>query len=403
MIRLTRGGWLAAGIGTAVGATGRALGVIELTLLGLGTVALVAAALALVVLTRLDVGMGRAAQPLRVHAGEPSQARATVHNRGRRATPVLTLHDPVGDADVALRMAPIVAGGRASTTYDLPTRRRGIVPLGPLGLEMTDPFGLARARVRGGGRASLTVYPRVDRIEPLPPAAGSDLHGETDQAHRLSPAGDEFYALRPYVVGDDLRRVHWSSTAHADTLMVRQDEQPRQGRVTVALDLRSGTRWPAALELVVSAAASVVRASRSVHDLVRVVSSDGTDTGYAADPRHTAAVMEHLARVGPSPEGTVRPLLGRLGRTTGGGALVVVGAADDDGAGLSSREIAALQRLRPRFGRVVVVAFHPSAWDRRVRPAAVSLPGVALVTRDRPFPAAWHQVVRPRLAPPRAG
>jgi len=50
--------------------------------------------------------------------------------------------------------------------------------------------------------------------------------------------GDDFYALRPYVVGDDMRKVHWPSTARRDELMVRQDELPWQGRVTIPQPLR---------------------------------------------------------------------------------------------------------------------------------------------------------------------
>ena len=142
---------------------------------------------------------------------------------------------------------------------------------------------------------------------------------------------------------------------------------------------------------------------RAAQDLVRVVSSDGTDTGYAATARHTDSIMEHLARVGPSPEGSVRPLLERLGRTTGVGP-VVVGAIDDTGAGLAS-EIHALIRLKPRFGRVVVVAFDRSAWDRRRSPAAgtprrrVGDPGTALPARlagDRAPRASGHPGVAAR-------
>ncbi|MEE1805149.1 DUF58 domain-containing protein, partial [Streptomyces sp. BE133] len=37
---------------------------------------------------------------------------------------------------------------------------------------------------------------------------------------------------------DDLRRVHWRSTARYGELMVRREEQPQRARCTVLLDTR---------------------------------------------------------------------------------------------------------------------------------------------------------------------
>ena len=77
-------------------------------------------------------------------------------------------------------------------------------------------------------------------IRPLPQTHGRDPHAGAEHPNAVARSGEDFYALRPYVVGDDLRRVHWPSTARHDELMVRQDELPWQGRATVLLDVRRG-------------------------------------------------------------------------------------------------------------------------------------------------------------------
>ena len=177
--------------------------------------------------------------------------------------------------------------------------------------------------------------------------------------------------------------------------MVRQDEQPWQGRVTGGtLGRGTGGRLPSSCRSPRQPASCEHRAAQ---DLVRVVSSDGTDTGYAATARHTDSIMEHLARVGPLARG-IRPPTARAARgARPGWGPVVVGAIDDTGAGLAS--IHALIRLKPRFGRVVVVgstgrpgiAAEPSAGTPRRR---VGDPGTAL-------PLAWQEIVRPeRVATP---
>ncbi len=111
-------------------------------------------------------------------------------------------------------------------------------PVGPLRAERTDPFGLARRTTDVAPVADLTVYPRVDAVHPLPDSPGSDRHLNAPRA-AFGVAGEDFYALRPYEVGDDLRRVHWPSTARRDELMIRQNETPWQGRATVLLDTRA--------------------------------------------------------------------------------------------------------------------------------------------------------------------
>jgi uncharacterized protein (DUF58 family) len=71
----------------------------------------------------------------------------------------------------------------------------------------------------------------------------------------------EDVTTREYRRGDDLRRVHWRSTARTGELMVRREEQPWQSRATVVLDSRRtahrGTGAASSLEWLVAAAASV--------------------------------------------------------------------------------------------------------------------------------------------------
>jgi uncharacterized protein (DUF58 family) len=195
--------------------------------------------------------------------------------------------------------------------------------------------------------------------------------------------------LRPYVVGDDLRRVHWPSTARRDELMVRQDELPWQGRVTVLLDVRRNTHTPASLELAVSAAASVVTACWKRRDLVRLMTTDNADFGFAAGTAHAEAIMEFLATVPASPSGTLRGVLDALGQAGNGGAVVPIIA------GIAGAELASLARLRTRFAAVTIVHFERSSYDESAPEhggdtAAVGSTGLIRVTRDRPFADAWN-------------
>src|SRR5438445_15971 len=63
--------------------------------------------------------------------------------------------------------------------------------------------------------------------------------GESAVRHLYRSAA-EFYTMREYVTGDDLRRIHWPSVARSGQLMIRQDESTRRSSATVFMDNRAG-------------------------------------------------------------------------------------------------------------------------------------------------------------------
>ncbi len=375
-----------------LGMTGRLLGIVELYMLAGAAMSLVVAALAFVRLRRFDLDAARELRPARVHAGGDSRVELLVSNTGTRRSPVLAARDPFdgGRRWARFLIAPLAPGEAARAAYRLPTQRRGIFDLGPMELHLEDPFGLAASTHHAAPATRLTVYPRVDPIPPLPLTRGNDPHAGADHPTALAAAGEDFYALREYEVGDDLRRVHWKATARLDELMIRQEEMPWQGRATVLVDLRREVHSPASLELALSAAASVVSACWLHRALVRLVSTDGVDSGFAAGHTHVEAILEHLAGATLGRENKLAPILSSLRREGNGGALAVVTTAAAPGADLDR-----VARLRSRFGSVTLVLLEHSVIDPGVpgrATASPAVPGIRTVVRvgaDRPFAGAW--------------
>jgi uncharacterized protein (DUF58 family) len=394
---LTRQGWLAAGAAVALVVGGRILGLTELYALGGAAAALIAACSVLVGASRLDLAIARTVHPSKVHVGSSSRVELAVRNLARRRSPVLTLTDPVsGTRGAELQLAPLGVGEQVVAAYRLPTTRRGLLEIGPLEVTVSDPFGLSRVRTPGAPRTEVIVYPHVDPIRPLPHTSGHDPSAGIRQPNSLGRAGEDFYALRPYVVGDDLRRVHWPSTARHDELMVRQHELPWQGRTTIALDVRSVAHARETFEVAVSAAASLLTATARRADLVRLVTSAGTDSDFGAGADHLEAIMEHLAVVTAGPDGSLRQMVEVLGRATTGGALVVVlGDPPDD-------DLRAVTGLRPRYGSCTVVTVDPAcpapgagpgpvAAARAPRAPAAPGTGTVRISAARPFPDVWSE------------
>ncbi|HEX4867801.1 MAG TPA: DUF58 domain-containing protein [Acidimicrobiales bacterium] len=383
---LTRQGWLVALGAVALVVAGRTLGVSELFALGLATVILLVIATLLVGTARLDLEVGRAVHPLRVQVGTPTRVELTVRNRRATTTPVLRLRDAVtGTRGADLLVAPLARAERAIAAYRLPTDRRGLVQVGPLDVVVEDPFGVARLATSAAPEVTVIVYPRIDRIDPLPYTTGHDPLAGARQPNSLGRTGEDFYALRPFVVGDDLRRVHWPSSARHDELLVRQHELPWQGRTTVLLDVRKSAHAGESLEVAVSAAASVVAATARRHDLIRLMTTGGSDSDFAPGSDHVEAIMEHLAVVPAAHAGSLRRSVELLGRRSTGGALVVVLAE------VPEDDLRAVARLRGRYGSLTIVHIDRSAWDPAAPVGPPPVVPVLRVTRDTPFKAAWDR------------
>lgn len=295
----TRAGWacLAGGL-LALGAA-RALALLELYLLGTATLAALVLALAWVRSAGPRLEVQRRFLPDVPTAGSPARVEVEVRNLGRRRVGSLVVHDPVGGTVGAhLPIAAVAPGSASSTGYRLPTRSRGPVVVGPLRVERIDPLGLARTTVAGAPALEVTVLPR-----PLASSAGELGEGgrhpapESSGAMAMTSGVAELDILRPYQVGDDLRRVHWRASAHADDLLVRRDEQAHRGLLVVLLDARREAMAPEPFEWAVSAAAGLVHAAADAGHRVRLAISDGTDTGAVDAHRHRRALLERLAHV----------------------------------------------------------------------------------------------------------
>ena len=180
----------------------------------------------------------RIRRSVRTRQPGPRRARrrgssSTWRQPGGRRTPVLTPRDPssaTGPAP-ACCLAPLPAGRHGPGRLPPPDRRRGESSVGPLEVERRRPVrpGPADAEA-AAARSELTVLPRDRRVVAAAAPAGA-------RARSPAPSTARAWAARattstpcaPYVVGDDLRRVHWPSTARSDDLMVRQDERALAG------------------------------------------------------------------------------------------------------------------------------------------------------------------------------
>jgi uncharacterized protein (DUF58 family) len=273
---LTRHGWATMFAAVAAFVTGRLFGLIELYVFGVALVTVLAGAAAIVRRPLPALQVRRLARPGTVSVGEPARVDIQLANTSSRRVPRLRLWEPVGDRGGApMQLAPLPAGEVVTAAYRVPSNRRGILRIGPLSAERTDPLGLCTHAQSVAGTGEVLVVP-----ERLPLAfPGLDSRGRLGDHLRMKSwgqSGNEFHSQREYVPGDDLRRINWKSSARTGELIVRETAREGIRHCTVVLDTRDeeyddGIDSFDAFERAVVAAASIVASSTAAGVATRLV------------------------------------------------------------------------------------------------------------------------------------
>ncbi len=364
-------------------AAGLITGYDELLVLGLGPIAAVIVGTAWV-LRRPALEVDREVAAERAMRGDaPIAALLAVTNPGRLPSPAAVAVEHVGNRALPLAVGRLAPGATATVTYEVPTDRRGRFDVGPVALTREDPLALWRAVREAGGTRQVWVHPRCHALGSLP--AGRARSVEGDAGHDVQEGSATFHALREYVVGDDLRLVHWRSLARTGELMVRQNVDTGVPQLTLLVDTRAEALPDAAgFEAAMEVAASVAVAASHAGYAAKLVSSCGRAAGAGTGAPAPTAILDALAELGPSSrpweEGLTSPVLG--GRRD---VLLTV-------SGLPSEaDLAALGALGRRYRQVVLVLVGAGASTHPV-PAAVANTVVRAVDGEE-FALRWNHEV----------
>ncbi len=291
----------------------------------------------------------------RVAPGTRVTATLSVENLSPARTALLLLEDqlppPLG-RPARLVITPIRGHGRREVAYTIVPPSRGRYRIGPVRIDATDPFGLSRLRLKVDDIVELLVTPEIEDLSSPPDAATGVGVGST-RARQLIRAGEEYYTMRSYQEGDDLRRIHWPSVARTGELMIRQHESTRRASATVFIDTREtaiGRAHEASFERAVSAAASIAMLLSQGGFTVRLATPDAPAVVLSTD-----RLLDALASLEQDRAGSLAGSLTHLREGAAADASLVFVAAPP-----ASQELPSLVRAGAGYGPKLAVLVHPA-------------------------------------------
>ena len=222
-------------------------------------------------------------------------------------------------------------------------KKRGRYVIGPTEISTWDPFGMFRLKRHLGATSELVVYPR-----PIPVRVGriSRRLGEPGTAEttgRIAARGD-FAGVRDWRHGDELRRVHWKTTARTGRLAVVEFEDSAGELATVALDLSRGSdigHGPVtSLDIAAGVAAYAVREHLRARRPVRLLLPHGSDI-MRLELASSMDLTKGLAALADARAGASVSAGDLLKSSARDGSVLLIVSRSDGGLAGAVREVAA--------------------------------------------------------------
>lgn len=329
-------------LGLVVGALAYGFGQRDLLWFALVLILLPVAALVMVARGRIRLKVRREIRPAQAPVGSALTGALHIDKPGRTLLGgVLMFDEAVPDelgSDARFTIHQFEGHRHRDLEYPLRGYRRGRFRVGPLRVEIRDPFGLARLWRTQTTSNEVLVTPQIATIASTRWLGAGGNAGEA-APRKVGLTGNDDVLVREYRTGDSIRRVHWRSTAHAGELMVRREEQAWDPSAVLILDSRIGVQagqgnassfeW--AVSSVASAALHLIRRGFRVD----IVDADGGLCVARASHEHALAeqdVLEALTDVQPTPHSTLMAAANAAQASIHGGQLVVAVLADLSGA-----------------------------------------------------------------------
>lgn len=179
--------------------------------------------------------------------GERFEEELTFQNNGRLPTALIEVKETTdfpGHQNITTFHLP--AQGSYSWHAEGTCRRRGVYDMGKFIVKITDPLGFFALKENIANTKSIIVYPVVIDL-PFFQVLPRQQPGSSQRRWFTTESGIDAARVRDYISGDSLRNIHWRTTAHAGSLMVKEFDPERVNYaykdIWIVLDMQGGSHF----------------------------------------------------------------------------------------------------------------------------------------------------------------
>jgi len=311
----------------------------------------------------------------RLYVGEPMEVTLRVDTGAAPQT--VTLRETVRNLTLGdqqeLRWVCETTGEPTVMRDRVVPDHRGHQVFSGLVAEISDPLALFRYRRQSPETCNVIVYPKPIPLPHFPLHGLAALGLSTTRVDRRAGEMGDFYGVRPYQHGDELRHVHWKSTAHSGRLAIKQYQHRATSATVLYLDCQQPVHAAqgehSTLEQAVQAAADLAGHVLEAGSPLRLVQAGAKIKIVPSDrgERQLMKVLEVLALAQADGEAPLSAVIAgdREARPEGGTVIAVTPGAHDE-------LTRSLLGLRSRGANLVVVMVPAHRYGGAADPEAAS-------------------------------
>jgi len=177
--------------------------------------------------------------PESVHRGLPFNITLRVENRKWNLPALAVRLEREGEQGrTRAYIQTLLPGRTAVARVSQLVERRGVHRLESFVSVSSFPFGLIESWRPLAVSREVSVYPRV---VPLRTTAVEQTSGSRYRTRTASGDGDEYFSIREYLPGDDIRKISWRVSARMGQLMIRELARQNSRYLLFVLDTRVET------------------------------------------------------------------------------------------------------------------------------------------------------------------
>lgn len=187
-------------------------------------------------------------------------------------------------------------------SFRIKAEKRGEYRLEKVFLCSGDPLGLFRKKRCFFLPCAMEIHPRHFPLQSL---AAVNTHGGMPNAEgrALGHAGKgpEFFGVRPYRAGDEVRHIHWKTTAAKGKLMVKEFEAAAVDEIVILLDTEKKRISPEPcdnnFEFLISCAYSIAEYLSGRYCHLQLIAADGKEGGLHQISGDAASVKRPIRQL----------------------------------------------------------------------------------------------------------
>lgn len=214
--------------------------------------------------------------------------------------------DPIGEGVTVeegcnAALASIKPLDSLTINYKLKAERRGRHVLGPLSLFVTDPLGMYSERYELGDRVYIYAFPYHEPIKKVSLKSEKPGLAYGEIKARVIGIGSEFYGIREYIPGDEIRRISWKASARLGKLLSNEYLSERVADFMIVLDSGEDEEMIRYLEAACRIASALVRMLILQGNRVGIVVHGGYRSWVylSSGNRHVIRINEELCMAKP--------------------------------------------------------------------------------------------------------